>query len=134
MSLTYFTVTGRLQAVTSDTSGDIDGTPDTENITSFVIFTPNINQVYDTDDETIYRLQPIRARTNLDLGEVLNIDGTPVSLVANTTNLDVETLTYTVTFTNVNYDEADRTITPFTFTAPTDTTPIDLATVERITP
>ena len=134
MSLTYFPVTGTLRAVVTDTSTDTGGDPNIQNISSFTYFTPSVPQVFDSDDKVIWRLQTIKARTNPDLGQILNIDGTPVTLVANTPNLDVDTLTYHVHFDHVVYDEGDRVITPFDFTAPTDDTPIDLATVDRITP
>lgn len=129
MSLTYFPVTGRLVAIRSDTSADPDGTPDPFNISSFVYFTPSVNQVYDGEDLTVYRLETIRARTNTDLGEVVNIDETPVSLVANTDNLGIEELYYTVSFDHV---EGVEEISSFRFLAPTDDTPVDLATVERV--
>lgn len=139
MSLTYFEVTGTFKAVISDTSDDVDGDPDTDNISSFVYFTPSVNQVWSTTDDTIYRLQPIRARTNVADGILKNIDGTTVNLVANTAELENSDgtaldLTYAVTFDHVVYDEADREIAGFTFQAPTDDTAINLATVERITP
>lgn len=130
MALTYFPVTATLRAVVSDSS-DAGGDPDLQNISSFCYFKPSVKQVYDTDTNTIYRLQTIRARTNIDDGQLKNIDGTTVSLVANTSNLHIDELTYTVSFDHTVYDEGHNEILPFTFTAPTDTTPIDLATVER---
>jgi hypothetical protein len=132
MALTYFPVTAILKAVVSDTSGDVDGTPDIQYISCFVHFTPSVNQVYSTTDHTMYKLATIRARTNPSDGVLKNIDGTPVSLVANTTELDIDELTYKVSFTNVVYGEAEQTIQPFSFVAPIGNTAIDLTTVDRI--
>ena len=86
--------------VVSDAS-DVGGEPDIENISSFVYFTPSVDQIFHTTDQIIYRLPAIRARTNPDLGQVLNIDGTQLSLVANTPDLDIDTFTYLVTFDHV---------------------------------
>jgi hypothetical protein len=132
MALTYFPVTAILKAIVSDTSADPDGTPNTQFISCFVNFTPSVNQVYSTTDHTMYKLAPIRARTNPDDGVLKNIDGTPVSLVANTTELDIDELTYKVTFSNVVYGEAEQTIQPFSFVAPTTNTTVDLTTVARL--
>jgi hypothetical protein len=131
MPLTLFPVTGTLKAVVSDAS-DIGGEPDIENISSFVYFTPSVDQIFHTVDEVIYRLVQVRARTNPDLGQVLNIDGTQLSLVANTEDLDIAEFTYLVTFDHVRFNERPGTIRPFRFAAPTDATPVDLSTVPRL--
>jgi hypothetical protein len=132
MALTYFPVTAVLKAINTDTSADVDGTPDTQYISSTVTFTPNVDQVHSTTDTTIYRLQPIVGRTNIPDGALKTIDGHTLTLVANTAVLDIDELIYTVEFTNVVYDKADREIRPFRFLAPTTATAVDLATVERL--
>ena len=94
--------------------------------------------LFRSTDATIYRLATIKARTNPADGALKNIDGTTVHLVANTPTLEdlhgniIETLIYKVTFSNVVYGEANQEIQPFSFAAPTNTTPIDLATVNRL--
>jgi hypothetical protein len=132
MSLTYFPVTGVFKAVNTDSSLDVDGNPDIQFISSTVTFTPSVDQVHSTLDDTIYRLEPIQGRTNPDDGALKTIDGHTLTLVANTTALDLDELIYTVTFTNVVYDKGDRDIAGFRFAAPTAATAVDLATVERI--
>ena len=131
MPLTLFPVTGTLKAVVSDAS-DVGGEPDIENISSFVYFTPSVDQLFHTVDQVIYRLPQIRARTNPDLGQVLNIDGTQLSLVANTPDMEIDTFTYLVTFDHVRFNERAGTIHPFRFAAPPDATPVDLSTVPRL--
>jgi hypothetical protein len=130
VSLTYFPVTGIFKAVVSD-AGDAAGDPDVEGISSFVYFTPSVDQVYSTTDLTIYRLPRIRCRTNSIDGVLKNIDDTQPGLVANV-GFDLEHLYYTVSFDHVVYDEREQIIKPFKFEAPTDSTPVDLATVERL--
>lgn len=137
MALTYFPVTAILKAAVSDTSGDVDGNPDIQFISCFVYFHPSETQVYNTTDTTIYRLETIRARTLPDDGVLKNIDGTQVSLVANTSNLKRTdgqplTLTYKVTFDHVVYAEGDQQIDSFSFLAPTTSTTVDLTTVTRL--
>jgi hypothetical protein len=132
MSLTYFPVTAVLKAVNTDSSADVDGNPDTQFITSTITFTPSVAQVHSTTDDTIYRLQPVVGRTNPDDGALKTIDGHTLTLVANTAALDLDELIYSVVFTNVVYDKANRQINPFRFLAPTAATAIDLATVERL--
>jgi hypothetical protein len=132
MSLTYFPVTAVLKAVNTDSSLDADGNPDTQFISSTITFTPSVDQVFSTLDDTVYRLEPITGRTNPDDGALKTIDGHTVSLVANSTALDLDELIYSVAFTNVVYDKGDRDIEGFRFLAPTAATAVDLATVERI--
>jgi hypothetical protein len=131
MPLTMFPVVGKFQAVVSDAT-DLEGEPDIENISSFVYFSPSVEQVFSATDHVIYRLRPFRARTNPDLGQVLNIDGTQVSLPANTPDLQLANLTYLVTFDHVVVDEREGKIDAFRFAAPPDATLVDLSTVERI--
>jgi hypothetical protein len=131
MALTYFPVTGIFKAVVSDAS-DAAGDPDVEGISSFVYFSPSTDQVYSSTDLTIYRLPTIRCRTNSIDGVLKNIDDTAPSLVANTPELGLEELVYTVSFDHVVYDEREQIIKPFKFVAPTDSTPVDLATVDRV--
>lgn len=132
MALTYFPVTAVLKAVVSDTSADVDGAPNIQFISCFVHFTPSVDQVRSSTDHVIYQLATITARTNPSDGVLKNIDGTAVSLVANTTELDLDELIYTVSFSNVVYGEADQEIPSFAFLAPTTSTTVDLATVERL--
>lgn len=133
MSLTYFPVTGVFKAVVSDTSHDTGGDPDIQNISSFVYFKPSAAEVHSTADDTTYRLVTIRARTNPSDGALKNIDGTTVTLVANTSDLEIDDLSYQVTFDNVVYAEkSNQIIDAFSFLAPTTNTPVDLTTVERL--
>src|SRR5262245_55630451 len=132
MPLTYFPVTGTIKAVVSDTSADVDGTPDIQNVSSFVYFKPSHTQLYSNTDHVMYRIDVIRARTTPDDGQLKNSDGKQVSHPANTPELDVDEHTYTVSFSNVVYAEAPQQIKAFKFVAPTDNTPIDLATVARL--
>lgn len=131
MPLTLFPVTGTLKAVVSDAS-DVGGEPDVENISCFCYFTPSVDQVFSATDQCIYRLPPVRCRSNPDLGQIVNIDGTPVSLIANTPDLEIEEWTYLVTFDHVKFNARPGTIRPFRFAAPPDATPVDLSTVERL--
>jgi hypothetical protein len=131
MALAYFPVTGTLKAVNTDSSADVDGNPDTQYISSTVTFTPHPKEAHGTDGTT-YRLQPIQGRTNPDDGTLKTIDGHTLTLLANNATLNLDELTYRVDFTNVVYDKDDQQIEPFTFLAPTDTTPIDITTVDRI--
>jgi hypothetical protein len=66
---------------------------------------------------------------------VLNIDGSPVALVAGTPDLGLDPeqpLTYLVTFDHVVIDQKEGIMHPFRFVAPPDATPVDLATVDRL--
>ncbi|CQD07184.1 hypothetical protein BN970_01348 [Mycolicibacterium conceptionense] len=131
MALTQFPVTGTFQAVISDSS-DAGGESDVQNISSTVWFTPSVQQVYSASEGKVIRLAPVRARTNPDDGMLRTIDGNTVSLISNSAALGLENLYWTVTFSNVVYDRAEREITSFTFEAPQDSTPVDLATVARV--
>jgi hypothetical protein len=132
MPLTLFPVTGTLKAVISDAT-DAAGAPDVENISSFCYFTPSESQIFHQTDLVIYQLKVIRARSNSSDGVIVNIDGTPVSLVANTPDLGLAApLTYLVSFDHVVIDQRADVITAFRFAAPPDATPVDLSTVERL--
>jgi hypothetical protein len=133
MALQYFEVTGAFKAIESDSS-DSGGDPDTENISAFVWFSPSVTQVHSAVDHIVYRLQKVRGRINASDGLLKNIDGTPLTLVANNAAIGVHGLTYLVEFTNVRFDEADRTMDAFRFLAPQDGTQVDLSTVERMLP
>ncbi|MUM06207.1 hypothetical protein B5P44_15630 [Mycobacterium sp. CBMA 213] len=125
-------MTGTFKALISDSS-DAGGEVDTQNISAFIYFKPSTVQVASALDSTIYRLQTIRARMNASDGQVKNVDGTTLSLVANSAAMDLDHLYYTVSFDHVVYDgKQDMVLDPFTFEAPTDSTPVDLATVQRI--
>lgn len=133
MALTHFPVTGKLEARISDSSADPDGDPDVQPISCFVTFTPSIRQVFSQEHGIIYRLQPIRGRTSIDDGELKTIDGNTLTLIANSPALGLPELRYKVDFSNVVYDgQRNQTIDSFSFVAPTDDTPVDLATVTRI--
>lgn len=131
MSLAYFPVVATIQALVTDT-GDAGGDPDTENVSSFVYFTPSARQVYSNVDHKVYVLQKIRARTNASDGQLKNIDGTTVNLVANNAAIGIHDLTYLVEFDHVVLDEQDTALEPFRFLAPQDGSQVDLATVERM--
>ncbi|AID58984.1 hypothetical protein PBI_GAIA_168 [Mycobacterium phage Gaia] len=125
--LTYFEVTGSLLAIVSDASSDEDGQPQEQPISSTVTFTPSVKEV--RAEGKIIRLQPIRART-VETGELVNIDDTTVELLADTFGVG---LTYRVDFSDVTYDKMrNQRVEPFRFAAPTDATPVDIATVERV--
>lgn len=124
---TFFPVTGTLQALVSDSSADTDGDPDAQFISATLTFTPSTSQVF--AEGKLLRLAPIKARTNNVDGVLKTIDGHTVSLVADTFGIG---LTYTVTFTNVVYDKGSRDIPSFSFAAPTDTSAVDLASVEKL--
>ncbi|QRY51758.1 hypothetical protein [Mycolicibacterium septicum] len=128
MALVYFAVTGSIIAVISDSSSDVDGTPEEQPVSSTVTFTPSVNEVL--FEGKIVRLRPIRARTEED-GVLKNLDGTGVELAANCFGLD--SLTYKVDFENVTYDKLhDQKLNSFRFAAPTDDTAVDLSTVTRL--
>jgi len=131
MSLTYFPVVGQFTAVITDRSSDEGGQPDEVGISCTVWFRPSVRQIH-SPDGTIYRLQDIRARTTLE-GVLETVDGNTPSLLSNTPELDIEELWYTVSFEDVTFDanDADEEMTPFKFLAPTDDSPVDLATVEK---
>lgn len=133
MPLSYFPVTGQFTAVITDRSSDEGGQPDEVGISCTVWFRPSVRQIHSTVDGTVYRLQDLRARTTL-AGELETVDGSTVSLPANTAVLDLDELTYRVDFEDVTYDaaDADEEMSSFRFVARTDTTPVDLATVERL--
>lgn len=133
MALSYFDVVGKLQAVISD-SGDAGGDPDVQNISSTVTFYPSVEQVHSAADGVVYRLQPVKGRTNPGDGQLKTVDGSTVSLPANTSALGLPELRYRVVFTNVVYDkQPEPVIESFEFVAPTDPdTTVDLATVERL--
>jgi len=132
--LAFFSVTGVLKAIRTD-SNDAGGDPDTQFISSTVWFTPSVNQVHSAVDTTVYRLQPIRARTDVADGVLRTIDGSTVKLVANNAALGLPELFYDCVFTDVVYDTKvtpEPKIDGFRFLAPTTATTIDLATVTRL--
>jgi hypothetical protein len=72
-------------------------------------------------------LAPITARIlQGELQTINRVDTPQVQLIANTSVLGLSSLIYDVSFTNVVYASAGRTITNFAFTAPTTATTIDL--------
>jgi hypothetical protein len=134
MALTYFPVTGTFKALISDSS-DSGGEVDTQNISAFIYFKPSVPQVASALDGVTYRLQTIRARMNVSDGQVKNVDGTTLSLVSNSAALGLDRLLYTVSFDHVVLDgQKDMVLEGFRFEAPTDSTPVDLATVARLLP
>ena len=142
--LTYFEVSGHYYDVEASDPAGSDNTPEINPIYAYVTFTARLRPgtvlyVADygrpdtTTGTTGITLPPIQGRL-LD-GELQVIDrgNTPnIQLVANTpilcdsTGTPLTKLIYDVTFTAVTYAGANRSITNFAFTAPTDTTPIDL--------
>lgn len=133
MALTYFDVTGTIKAAVSNSSSDIDGDPQLQFVTAFVDFIPSVRQVFSVEDGVLYRLQDIRGRTSDVDGTLETIDGSTLTLPANSSVLDLPELRYRVKFSNVTYDGLkDQVIDSFEFVAPTDSTPVDLATVARV--
>lgn len=131
MALAFFSVTGVLKAIRTD-SADAGGDPDTQFISSTVTFTPSTRQVHSATEGAIIRLQPIRARTDVADGVLRTVDGNTVKLPVNNASLDLDDLWWDVTFTNVVMDkQAEPVIDGFRFLGPTTVTTIDLATVER---
>ena len=123
-----------LKAVHTD-SVDEGGDPDIQFISSTVWFIPSIKQIHSDVDTTIYRLQPIRTRTDVADGVLRTINGDAVKLVANTAAIGVSELFYDVIFEDVVYDTKvtpEPLIDGFRFLAPTTATTIDLATVPRL--
>ena len=125
---TFFPVTAILQALVSDSSADVDGNPDAQFISATVTFTPSVSQV--NAEGKVLRLAPIKARTDNVDGVLKTIDGHSVTLVANT--FGITGMHYTVSFTNVVYDKGNRDIPSFSFLAPTTSTAVDLATVQKL--
>lgn len=132
ISLIFFTVTGVLKAIRSD-SADVGGEADTQFISSTVWFTPSVKQVHSTIDATVYRLQPLRARTSVSDGVLRTVDGNPVRLPANNNALGLTELFWDVTFTDVVYDKQNEPVVDgFRFLSPTTATTVDIATVPRL--
>lgn len=134
MALAFFTVTGLLKAIRSD-SPDAGGDPDTQFISSTVWFIPSVRQVHSAADLTVYRLNPLRARTSVEDGVLRTVDENPVKLPANNAALGLDELFYDVHFEDVVYDLRAfpaALVDGFRFLAPTTATTIDLATVPRL--
>lgn len=131
MALTFFSVTGVIKALRTD-SDDEGGDPDVQFVSSTVWFTPSVRQIHSVLDTTIYRLQPLRARTDVSDGVLRTINGDTVKLVANSAALDLDELFWDVTFTDVVYDaQPTPLLDGFRFLSPTSATTVDLATVPR---
>ena len=74
-------------------------------------------------------------RTGITITEALKGDGRDgVELLAATNELPLDELIYDLVFHKVRYNGADQYLQPFAIRAPTATTEIDLAHVERLTP
>lgn len=132
MSLVFFPAVAVIKCVRTD-SVDAGGDPDTQFVSSTVTFTPSVRQVHSAADDVIYRLQPLRGRTDVADGVLHTVDGSTLKLVANSAALDLDELFYDVTFTNVVYDkQVEPLLDGFRFLAPQDSTQVDLATVERL--
>lgn len=72
-------------------------------------------------------IAPVLARIYEGELQTINQAGTPgVSLLSNSAPLGLTSLIYDVSFTQVVYASKIQNLTNFAFTAPTDTTPIDL--------
>lgn len=132
MALDTFTVTGLFKAIVSD-GNDPGGDPDIQLISGTATFTPSIREA--TTDGALHRLQPIIGRMNDD-GVLRTIhDDEGVNLVCGDAaeGAPLHGLSYRVDFSNVVYDkQRNQRIESFRFLAPTETTTIDIATVERI--
>lgn len=134
MALVFFPVSAVLKAIRTD-SVDEGGDPDIQFISSTVWFTPSTFQVFSALDLTIYRLQPIRARTDVSDGVLRTINGDTVKLPANSAAVGLDELLYSVEFTDVVYDTKvtpDPLVQGFQFVAPVDSTEVKLATVPRL--
>jgi hypothetical protein len=85
---------------------------------------------------TALAIAPITARIYEGELQTINQAGTPgVSLLSNSSALGLTSLIYDVSFDQVVYAAKAQELTNFAFTAPTDSTPIDLAspTLTRLT-
>jgi hypothetical protein len=90
--------------------------------------TPPVTNTAELSANTALAIAPITARIYEGELQTINQAGTPgVSLLSNSTALGLSSLIYDVAFTQVVYASKIQNLTNFAFTAPTDTTPIDLA-------
>ena len=139
--LTYFEVSAHYYDVEASDPAGSDNTPEINPIYGFVTFTARLKpgtilnvpdygrpDVPQTVGLTGIALAPVQGRLfNGELSVIDRADTPNIQLVANTPILGLSApLLYDVAFTNVTYAGANRSITNFAFTAPTDTTPIDL--------
>lgn len=134
--LTYFDVVqDSVQIVITDGS-DAGHTPDIHQISGLVTFTPSVSEVQSSALDATVLLRPIQGR--IVNGVLCAIDGTVgIELVANTSVLGVlpEPLTYRVDYSRVVGDGGERSMRPFTFTAPTTAgITVNLNTVLRLQP
>ena len=138
-SLTYFTVTGHWYAVEASDPAGSDNIPEINPIYAFVTFTARLrpgtvlnigdySRPDTTTGTTAIALAPVQGRILEGELQVIDRGNTPdIQLVANTPMLGLtKPLIYDVTFTKVTYAGANQSISNFAFTAPTDTTTIDL--------
>jgi hypothetical protein len=87
-----------------------------------------VSNTAEASANTALAIAPVLARIYEGELQTINQAGTPgVSLLSNSSALGLTTLIYDVAFTNVVYASKAQQLTNFAFTAPTDTTPIDLA-------
>jgi hypothetical protein len=153
MSLVYFTAILDMKAIVVPSSLGTDPDPFTQAITGIADFTPSVVQVWSELDERLYVIQPIRAR--IDHGVLADIprrvldDTVPAEVAPNppdhrrygirlTANSEAlgpipAGLDWTVTFSRLVFDKADRKLLGFTFPAPDGDQVVDLATVHHRT-
>lgn len=142
-TLTYFTVTGDWYDVENPPLIGSSTQPTFTIISALVTFTPRLPvgftaYIQDLDlgsgvhADTALAIAPIKARILSGQLETIDSSGAAgIQLLANTAALNlaeqgIPHLIYDVKFSNVIYAENVQTLTPFAFTAPTDSTPICL--------
>lgn len=137
-TLTYFTVTGHWYDVEAPITSGSTNTPQFQVVSAFATFTPrlkpgtvayvaNLDLGGGLSANTAVALAPVMARILNGELEVIDQADTPnIKLLANTAVLGLSALVYDVSFTNVVYAGAARTLSNFAFTAPTTATTVDL--------
>lgn len=137
--LTYFVVSGHWHDVEAPDPSDNTNNLQFQVITAFVTFTPrlkpgtveyitNLDLGGGNSANTALAIAPVTARILQGELQTINREDTPdLHLLANSAVLGLTApLIYDVAFTNVVYASTAQTIKNFAFTAPIDTTPIDL--------
>lgn len=145
--LIYFTTTGHWYDIEAPSTSGNTNTPQFVVISAFVTFTPrlkpgtvvyvpNLDLGNDTSANTGVAIAPITGRILQGELQTINREDTPdLQLLANSPILGLDQLIYDVSFSNVVYASAGRTITNFAFTAPTDASTVDLTdpALQRLT-
>lgn len=131
--LTYFDVVQTtVQAVVTD-DADAGHTPDIQQISALVTFTPSVAEVQSSAMNATVLLRPVQGR--IVNGVLCAIDGTPgIELVAYTNVLGTlpDPLTYRVDYSKAVFDGGERTLRSFAFTALTAAGTVNLNTVTRL--